>query len=240
MSGSISNSRWFLWLARALVLASAVGVFISIYFFYDPHFYPFTITGISQPFSQAILAGGSLLVLTGLMWFFPGVGSVLALLWLLFRFIQDFSVLHDLPPLPLYFSLYGMFIVGSVMHLVIAVLKEKVPGTAARAGIRLRWAARILSLVSLAAFIIAFSCVTRPAWFLLVLVPVILLAAVAWFWSVLGGVLMIAGSVIALVNILPMNYDTFYLMALVVPWIIFGVAGILYLISGWLRRRHPS
>jgi hypothetical protein len=110
---------------------------------------------------------------------------------------------------------------------------------ASRASARLRWAARILSLVSLAGFIITFSCLTRPAWFLLVLIPVIILTAAAWFWSVSGGVIMIAGSIIALVNILPMNYDTFYLMALVVPWIIFGVAGILYLISGWLRRRHP-
>ncbi len=111
---------------------------------------------------------------------------------------------------------------------------------ASRASARLRWAARILSLVSLAAFIITFSCITSPAWFLLVLVPVIFLAAAAWFWSIPGGVIIIAGSVIALVNIVPMNYDTFYLMALVVPWIIFGVAGILYLVSGWLRRRRPS
>jgi hypothetical protein len=240
MSSPASSSRWLVWLARALVLASAIGVFISIYFFYDPHFYPFTITGISQPFSQAILAGGSLLVLAGLMWFWPGVGSVLALLWLFFRIIQDFLVLKTMPPLPLYFTLYGAFLAGSVMHLIMSVLRPKVPGTTPKAGIRLRWTARILSLVSLAGFIITFSCITRPAWLLLVLIPVILLTAAAWFWSVSGGVIMIVGSIIALVNILPMNYDTFYLMALVVPWIIFGVAGILYLISGWLRRRHPS
>jgi hypothetical protein len=240
MGGSTSNSRWLLWLARALVLASAVGVFISIYFFYDPHFYPFTITGISQPFTQAILAGGSLLVLAGLMWFWLGVGSVLALLWLFFRFIQDFSVLHNLPPLPLYFTLYGMFVVGSVMHLVIAVLRLKAPRAAFKAGIWLRWAARILSLISLAAFIIAFSCITRPTWFLLILIPVIPLAAVAWFWSVPGGVIMIAGSIVALVNIVPMSYDIGVKMALVVPWIIFLVAGVLYLISAWVQRRRPS
>jgi hypothetical protein len=240
VSSPAFNSRRLVWLARALVLASAVGVFISIYFFYDPHFYPFTIAGISQPFSQAILAGGSLLVLAGLMWFWPRVGSVLALLWVFFRFMQDFSVLHTLPPLPLYFSLYGMFLVGSVMHLIIPVLRPKAPRAASKAGMWFRWAARILSLISLAAFIIAFSCVTRPAWFLLVIVPVIPLVAAAWFWSVPGGVIMIVGSVIALVNIVPMSYDLDAKLALVVPWIIFLAAGILYLVSAWVRRRRQS
>jgi len=238
MSRPTYNIRRLIWIARILVLASAVGVFISSYIFYDPHYYPFTISGISQQFSQAILYGGSLLVFAGLMWLWPRVGSIPALLWVFLRFIQD--SIHTLPPLPLYFSLYGMFIVGSVIYLITDVLKEKAPQTIPRTGVRIRWAARILSLVSLATFAITFTSIIRPVWFLAVVIPVVPLAGAAWFWSVPGGVLMIVGSIIALVTIVPMHYDIDVEMALVVPWLIFLAAGVLYLISAWIQKRRPK
>jgi len=234
------NSHRLTWIARILTLTSAVGVFISSYIFYDPHVYPFTISGISQQFSQAIISGGSLLVFAGLMWLWPGAGSLLALLWVFFRFTQDFSITRTLPPLPLYFSLYGLFIVGSIIYLVTDLLKEKAPRTISRTGIRIRWVARILTLISVTTFIIAFTCITRPVWFLLVVIPVVLLTGVAWVWSVPGGVLTILASIIALVNIVPMHYDIDAKMALVVPWLIFLAAGVLYLIAAWIQRRQPK
>jgi hypothetical protein len=234
------NIRRPIWIARILVLASAVGIFISSYIFYNPHYYPFTISGISQQFSQAVLYGGSLLVLAGLMWLWPIVGSIPALLWVFFRFIQDFGTVHTQMPLPLYFFLYGMFIVGSVLYLITDVVKEKAPRTAFETIVRVRWVARILSLVSLAGFAIAFTWITRPVWFLAVVIPVVPLAAIAWFWSVPGGVLLILGSIIALVTIVPMHCDFDVKMARVVPWIIFLVAGVLYLISVWMKKRQPG
>lgn len=230
------NSKRMLWVARILVFASALGVLISSYFFYDPHYYPIPIYGVNQQVSQAILYGGSLLVLAGFMWLWPGVGSALALLWTFFRLVQDSSISGILPPLPLYFSLYGMFIVGSSLYLITSLLETKAPRTTSGANIRIRWAARILTIVSMIAFAIAFIFITRPTWFLGVLIPVVVLAAVAWIWPVPGGISIIVAGGIALANILPMHYDIDAKMALVIPWLILLAGGALYLILAWREK----
>jgi peptidoglycan/LPS O-acetylase OafA/YrhL len=234
------NIRRLTWIARILVLAAAVGIFISSYIFYDPHYYPFTVSWISQEFSQAILYGGSLLVLAGLMWLWPGASSIIALLWVFFWFMQDFGITHTQTPLPLYFFLCGMFIVGSVIHLITAVLKEKTPRTVSKAGVWVRWAARILSLASLVAFVIALACIGRLWLFPLVAFLVIPFAGIAWFWSLPGGIFIVLGVVVALFSIMDLGYDIERKIALIVPCLILLVSGVLYLISAWMQRRRPS
>ena len=101
------NIRRLTWIARILVLASVVGIFISSYIFYNPVYYPFTVSGISQPFSQAIFYGGSLLVFAGFMWLWPGASSIIALLWVFFIFMREFGIAQT--PLPLYFFLLDVY-----------------------------------------------------------------------------------------------------------------------------------
>ncbi len=234
----LKDRCWLIWIARISVLTSAVGVLIISYFFYDPNYYPINISGVNQQVSQAIIYGGSLLVLTGLMWLWPGTGSALALLWIFFRLVQDFSIPRTLPPLPLYFSIYTMFIVGSSICLITSLMEKKVSRTTTRINVRIRWVARILTIVSVIAFVIAFTYITQPTWFLGVLIPVVLLTGTAWIWPLPSGVLMILASVIALINIMPMNYDIDAKMALVVPWLILLAGGILYLIAAWMQKRR--
>lgn len=239
-SRPVYNIRRLTWIARILVLTSAVGIGISSYIFYVPYVDINIFSGMSLQLNQAILYGGSLLVLAGLMWLWPGAGSIVALLWVFFRFTQDFGITHTQTPLPLYFSLYGMFIVGSVIHLITAVLKEKAPRTASETGVRIRWVARILSLTSLLAFVIALTCVGRLWLFPLVAFLVIPFAGVAWFWSLPGGVFIIVGVIVALFSIMDLGYDIERKIALIVPSLILLASGVAYLISAWMQRRQPG
>ena len=143
-----------------------------------------------------------------------------------------------------------MFIVGSIIHLITAVLKkkavedvvkEKAPRAASKASMRVRWAARILSLVSLLAFAIALTCAGRTAWLFLALIIVIPFAGAAWVWSLPGGVFIILGVIAAIFGMMETDFDIGIKMLVVVPCLILLVSGVLYLISAWMqRRRHKE
>jgi hypothetical protein len=249
MSRPAYNIRRLTWIARILVLAAAVGIGISSYVFYVPYVDVNIFSGLSWQLNQAILYGGSLLVLAGLMWFWPGASSILALLWVFFRFMQDFGITQTQTPLPLYFFLYGMFIVGSVIHLITAVLKkkaikdvvkEKAPRTAFETSVRIRWVARILSLVSLVAFAIALTCIGRPEWLILALIIVIPFVGAAWVWSVQGGIFIVLGAIFAMFGMMSTDYGTNIKMAVAVPCLILLASGVLYLISAEMQRGRPS
>ena len=99
---------------------------------------------------------------------------------------------------------------------------------------RIKWAARFTTLAAVILLIIVFVFLTRPVWFLLPLILPVLFVGIVWLLPVpeLGAVIVI-GSIVALVNIVPMNYDIGYRIALVAPWVIFLAGGVLYLIIAW-------
>ena len=99
---------------------------------------------------------------------------------------------------------------------------------------RIKWAARFTTLTAVIILFIVFVFITRPVWFFLPLILPMFVVGILWLLPVpeLGAVIVI-GSIAALVNIVPMNYDIEYRIALVSPWLIFLAGGVLYLIIAW-------
>ena len=104
---------------------------------------------------------------------------------------------------------------------------------------RIKWAARFTTLAAVIILIMVFVFVTRPVWFIFPLIMTALVVGIAWLLpvpEVLGAVIVI-GSIAALINIVPMNYDIEYRIALVAPWVILLAGGVLYLIIAWRSYR---
>lgn len=81
------------WAARICLVASAVGVLISSCYFYHPSSYPFS--GLSLQIGQTLAYGG-------------------------FKLFQFFGPPFILIPPLLYYALYGIFILGGILHLITA------------------------------------------------------------------------------------------------------------------------
>ena len=101
---------------------------------------------------------------------------------------------------------------------------------------RIKWAARFTTVAAVIILIIVFAFITDPVWFMLPIIFSVIVTGAAWLLPELSGLIVI-GSVVALVNIFPMNYDIEYKIALIAPWVVFLVGGALYLVTVWRAYR---
>jgi hypothetical protein len=111
---------------------------------------------------------------------------------------------------------------------------------------RLRWAARITTMGAVAAaliysfilyFVINGAGVLAMGTFALAAMFVGV-ALIAWQWSLVGGIIVVAAGAIALNGVMSTNYDLRFEAFFDAFCVIYMIGGVLHLIRAYLIRRH--
>lgn len=140
-------------------------------------------------------------------------------------------------PVPLYVLLYGIFIIGGVLHLTAGLrLKKPLPKAETGMSKRLRWAARITPFATIAASIFLLT-VIYPRYVMWVGASILasIVAGVAWVWPAAGGTLMILFCFHQLSVF--MNCPAEIKNISFILYGIFLVGGILHLLIAWREGR---
>ncbi len=215
------------------------------YYLYNPNFHTH---GFSQSVGQALYLGVPLLVIAGLSWFWPAPGGITGLIiqmwplnfWLIFL-VTAFAPHRPAYYLAPYAIVYGLFLVGAILHLVVG-LGQRVTYRQSKAGTWLRWAARIVTFACLVtySFIPPFfghlgSWGYEGSTAVAALIGFWVLTGIAWVWSAPGGILIMLFSIMGF-QAIPGVRDIERERLLFILYGIFLAGGILHLISAWLRR----
>ena len=241
-----------LWIARSSLLASAVGILLASFFFYNPRNYAFGIN-FSPQISQMLLYGGFVLLIALFAWWWPIPGGIIAVLYGTYKFLEYFRFI-DYPltmvPIAAYCILYGVFITGGVLSIRAGLKIPTAQPPEADVYEWLRQAARITTAapvivaiiysIGLAAVIMLRISLYSPDSLLsgmIFLSPLLLVVTyIAWRWSAPGGLLALATGIPVLLGILSSNWG----MAYEIPYTLFcGVfitGGILHLLWAFLTR----
>ena len=233
----MKNRRKWLWIARILLLASAITILIASCYFYQPRNYPFGMD-VSPQAGQTLLYGGVILAITGFAWRWPGAGGIVAIFYGIYK-IFDFGSLPLYPktliPAPAFYLLYGIFIIGGILSLLASLGREAVPHYRYTSGKKLRWIARITAFAPIVLTVIVYTLV-YPSWFVFGAVPGLVTAGIAWLWLAPGGFLMLLLTVPGFYNLFESNYDFQMKLPAYILCLVFIASGVLHLIIAWRKR----
>jgi len=164
----------------------------------------------------------------------------MAMLYGLFEFLGLFSSLASLSPIrswliPAYFLLTAIFFAGGFLHIITGARQpphaERISYPESRLR-RVRWAARLMTVVALVAFIVFFYPDHGLPWIIFGGVPAVVMIGIAWFRPKLGGALLVAYAIFTFFFILGggMGFGTKLMLS--VMWAIFLAGGILFAYLG--------
>ncbi len=242
----LKPSGRLLWLGRACSLIAVVGILIVTLCFYHPRNMP--ISGLSPQIGQTMWYVGWLAAITAYAWIWPAAGGIFAIVYgglSIWGLVYDLNASDAMRTViaPAHFPLYAVFITGGIINLI-AALKRRRP---AHRGVysespsrkRMRWAARIMLIASLIAFIVFF----HPhgwSWVILGCFPAFTLICIAWVWPAPGGALLIAFDILALFMILTAYMGSGTLIDTAVPlltfWSVFLAGGIMHAYLGRTQK----
>ena len=112
------SRNWLLWIARILLLASAVSILIASCYFYNPRNFPFS--NLSPQTGQTLLYGGLVLAIAGFAWLWPAPDGLLMLLFVIPAFYNLYESNYDFQiKLPAYI-LCLVFLASGVLYLITA------------------------------------------------------------------------------------------------------------------------
>lgn len=240
-TASMKSSKGLLWIARACLLISAVGVVIASYYFHHPE-NRFITRSFDPQIDQTLFFSTPLFIIVLGSWFWPIEGGIIAMLYGGLSLFQIWSMSTLASPLtlipsPVYALLYGIFIIGGILHLTTGLkLKKPLPKAETAESRQLRWAARITPFVAIAASIVLLTAI-YPRYIIWVAVSILasIVAGIAWAWSAAGSILIILFCFWQL-SIFMNCPDEIKVISFVL-YGIFLVGGILHLLIAWRERR---
>ena len=227
------------WVARGFLLASALGVIIASYYFYHPENSLLGI-GLQPQIDQALFFGIPLLVIVGFAWMWPTAGGVVAITHGAYQIFQFWSFL-EFPltsiPVPLFYALYGIFLVGGILSLA-TDSRQKATASYPEPKIdrRMRWTARITTVATIVISIIVVT-VIYPRYMTWVSMSILasIVAGIAWAWPAIGGML-IALFCFRLIPVIANCPDEIKTISLVL-YVMFLVGGVLHLVTAFSKQR---
>ena len=227
------------WIARIWLSASAVSILIASCYFYNPRNFPFSSLGPQT--GQTLLYGGLVLAIAGFAWLWPSACGVIAMLYgtysiFQFRSLSNMNSPLTLTPDPAFYVLYGIFIIGGILNLVVGLRQKAAPYPETISDKQLRWAARITAFAPIVITAIIYTLI-YPSPFVLGAVPGLITAGIAWFWSTPGGFLMLLLTIPGFYNLFESNYDFQIKLPAYILCLIFIASGFLHLIIAWRRRK---
>ena len=231
-----------LWVARILLLASAISILIASCYFYNPRNFPFS--SLSPQTGQTLLYGGLVLAITGFAWRWPGAGGIIAVLYgasniFQFRSLSNMDSSLTLIPAPAFYVLYGIFIIGGISSLLAGLRRKAAPYLKIHADKRLQLAARITAFAPIVINILIYWLI-YPMPFVLGAVPGLITASIAWFWPAPGGFLMLLLTVPGFYALFESNWDFQLKLPIYIFCLVFIASGFLHLIIAWRERRLHS
>jgi len=243
-TANMESSKKLLWIARACMIIALIGVSITSYYFHHPE-NRFITRSFDPQIDQTLFFSVPLFIIVLGSWFWPIEGGIIAMLYgglSLFQ-IWSMSMLASpltLIPAPLYALLYGVFIIGGILHLTSGLrLKKPLPKAETGESRRLRWAARITPFVAIAASIVLLTAI-YPQYIIWVAVSILasIVAGIAWAWSAAGSILIILFCFWQL-SIFMNCPDEIKVISFVL-YGIFLAGGILHLVIAWRERKLHS
>jgi hypothetical protein len=225
------------WTARVWLLASAIGILVASYYFYQPRNYPFSMD-ISPQAGQTLLYGGFVLAIAGFAWRWPAAGGIVAIFYSIYKIFEFWSFPFypkTLIPTPAFYLLYGAFIIGGILNLLVGLRRKSASHPEYDTDKRLRWTARITAFAPIVLTVIVYTLV-YPSWFIFGAVPGLVTAGIAWFWPAPGGFLMLLLAVPGFYNLFESNYDFQMKLPAYILCLVFIASGFLHLIMAWRGR----
>jgi len=238
-TANTKSSKRLLWIARACLVVSTLGIFIASYVFYAPYYYPFG-SHIDQQIGQALLYGGVLLGITVFTWIWPIAGGIIAMLYSVIQLVGRFPQEPlTLMPVPVYILLYGLFLAGGMTNMILGLIGEK-PERAKQFAIkRALWVARITAFVPIVLTVISYTLI-YPMPFVFGAIPGLITAGIAWFWPAPGGFLMLLLTIPGFYALFESNWDFQQKLPAYILCLIFIASGFLHLVIAWRERRLRS
>jgi hypothetical protein len=199
------KSKKILWTVRSCLIVITISVFALSYYYYAPIYYPFSF--LDQKWGQVLLYGGILLGITIFTWIFPAPGSIIAIIYGIFRIVvgPPGARSPSIPP-ALYYLIYGLFLAGAIVYLIIG-LKQESSRVKYPPNKKILWAVRFITIAALIAFILVFTVVYPEWWGIVIFVPALLTFSLAWVLPAAGGLLMLAVGITFLCNFYDDGYD---------------------------------
>ena len=157
----MKNSNKLLWIARIWLLAVALIILIVSCYFYQPRNYPLGMD-VSPQAGQTLVYGGIVLAIAGFAWLWPGACGVVAIFYGVYKIFEFWSFLHfpkTLIPVPAFYLLYGIFIIGGILNLLASLRLKVTPRPKSTIIERLRWAARITAFAPIVIHVIIYTLV---------------------------------------------------------------------------------
>ncbi len=233
------NSKKFLWIARAGLVASTSAMFFASYIFYAPYYYPFS-SHTDQQIGQALLYGGILLGITVFVWIWPVVGGIIAVLYSVIKLVQVGTPEPiTLIPMPVYIFLYVLFLAGGMTNMILGLIREKPERTRRFAIKRALWVARIAAFAPIVLNVIIYTLV-YPMPFVFGAIPGLITAGIAWFWPAPGGFLMLLLTIPGFYALFESNWDFQQKLPAYILCLTFIASGFLHLVIAWRERRLHS
>ena len=188
--------------------------------------------------------GGLVLAIAGFTWRWAGAGGIITVLYgaynvFQFRSLSNMNSPLTLIPAPAFYVLYGIFIIGGILNLVVGLRRKAIPYPETISGKQLRWAARITAFAPIVINVIIYTLI-YPSPFVLGAVPGLITAGVAWFWPAPGGFLMLLLTVPGFYALFESNYDFQLKLPAYILCLIFIAGGFLHLIIPWRERRRRA
>jgi len=232
------------WIARIWLSASAVSGLVVHYYFHDPVVDVFH--DLDPAMGQALWFGGFLLAIAGFTWVWAAAGGIVAILYSVLTFYMlNPGMFHPLRPeehalpsyyLSIYGSVYGIFIIGGILNLVVGLRRKAAPYPETISDKQLRWAARITAFAPIVITAIIYTLI-YPSPFVFGAIPGLITAGIAWFWPTPGGFLMLLLTIPGFYNLFESNYDFQLKLPAYILCLIFIASGFLHLIIAWRRRK---
>jgi len=234
----VQSDKWLRWIAYICLFVSAFGILVASYFFYNPRNFPFS--GLMSPQAgQTLLYGGLVLAIAGFTWRWSGAGGIIAILYGVFEIFRFWRMVHypiTLIPAPLFTVLYGVFIIGGILGLLVGLRQKKAPYPETITDKRLRWAARIIAFATIIVFIIAYVFIYPPLVFLTI--PVLFIIGIAWLWPAPGGFLMLLVGIPSFYPLHEVGWDFQWKWPIYILLLVFITSGVLHLVIAWRRRKR--
>jgi hypothetical protein len=233
----MKNDVKWLWVSRILMIAAAVGIITTSYFFYEPRNFP--LGHVSPQLGQLIMYGGLVALVTAFTWFWPEVGGIIAMIvgsFYLWRFDAIPGVMHlTRTPAPLYYVLYGIFTGSGILNLYAGLIRKPVPYTLTASDKRLQLMARVIASTTIAIFIIVYIFIYPPLIFYAMLSLIIV--TTAWFWPAPGGILMLVIGLLGFYPLITVGWEMSWKWPIYILLTVFIVSAIMHLIVAWRIRK---
>ncbi len=226
------------WIARALLVASALGIALCSYLFFSPNNYPFSFAG--PQVGQLLWYGGAALIIALFAWISPGPGGIVAVLYGTSELYLNVLLGHlyspqTLIPTGALIGLYAALIISGILSIIVGITRiPKKAGDPAAGVKRLLWAARILAFLPM--ILAAIMLIIEPLPFIAGVIPGLIITGIAWFWPGAGGLLMLVLTLPGSYALFQSNWGFDQKLPYYIFCLIFAVSGVLHLIYTWQRR----